>query len=129
MATIDDVIEIVTSLPSVTEGTSYGNRAWSVAGKTFVWERPFSKADLKRFGNETPPTGPILGVRTTDLDEKDEVLSAELDGVFTIPHFDGFAGLLVQLDVVRDNTLRDLIEDAWMARAPQSLIDDYTAEA
>lgn len=129
MATIDDVIEIVTSLPSVTEGTSYGNRAWSVAGKTFVWERPFSKADLKRFGNDTPPTGPILGVRTADLDEKDEVLSAELDGVFTIPHFDGFAGLLVQLDVVRDNTLRDLIEDAWMARAPQSLIDDYTAEA
>lgn len=129
MATIDDVIEIVTSLPSVTEGTSYGNRAWSVAGKTFVWERPFSKADLKRFGNDTPPTGPILGVRTADLDEKDEVLSAELDGVFTIPHFDGFAGLLVQLDVVSDNTLRDLIEDAWMARAPQSLIDDYTAEA
>lgn len=128
MATIDDVIEIVTSLPSVTEGTSYGNRAWSVAGKTFVWQRPFSKADLKRFGNETPPTGPILGVRTADLDEKDEVLSAGLDGVFTIPHFDGFAGVLIQLDVVSNETLRDLIEDAWMARAPQSLIDAYLSE-
>lgn len=128
MATIDDVIEIATSLPSVTEGTSYGNRAWSVAGKTFVWQRPFSKADLKRFGNETPPTGPILGVRTADLDEKDEVLSAGLDGVFTIPHFDGFAGVLIQLDVVSNETLRDLIEDAWMARAPQSLIDAYLSE-
>lgn len=128
MATIDDVIEIATSLPSVTEGTSYGNRAWSVAGKTFVWQRPFSKADLKRFGNETPPTGPILGVRTADLDAKDEVLSAGLDGVFTIPHFDGFAGVLIQLDVVSNETLRDLIEDAWMARAPQSLIDAYLSE-
>lgn len=125
MASLEDVTTIVSSLPEVTEGTSYGNRAWAVAGKTFVWVRPFSQADIKRYGNKTPPTGPILGVRTADLDEKDAVLSAGVTGVFTIPHFDGFAGLLIQLDVVDDDTLNGLIEDAWMARAPLHVIDDY----
>lgn len=122
-----DVERFVDNLPEVSEGTSYGNRAWFVADKTFVWERPFSKADLKRFGDQPAPTGSILGVRTADLDETDALLSAGLDGVFTIAHFRGFAGVLIQLDVVSDDTLRDLIEDAWLARAPQRLVDAYVS--
>src|SRR6058998_1803795 len=98
--TFDDVAEMVAELPETAEGTSYGNRAWSVRGKGFAWERPFSKADIKRFGAQTPPEGPILAVRVEDLGEKEAVLGANPRGVFTIPHFDGYPAVLIQLKAV-----------------------------
>lgn len=125
MATIDDVALIVADLPEVTEGARYGNRAWSVAGKAFAWERPFSKADLKRFGDRTPPDGPILAVRVEDLGEKEAVLAARPRAFFTIPHFDGYAAVLIQLRTVAEAELREAIVDGWLACAPTELADHH----
>ena len=125
MADYEDVARLATGLPEVTVGERYGYRTWTVAGKAFAWERPFSKADIKRFGNETPPAGPILAVRVADLAEKEAVLAEAPAGVFTIPHFDGYAGLLVQLDAVTPEALREVVLDAWLACAPSALADAY----
>lgn len=125
MASLEDVERLVSELPEVEIGERYGNRTWLVAGKAFAWERPFSKADLRRFGDETPPDGPILAVRVQDLHEKEAVLAASPDGLFTIPHFDGYAGLLIQLETVDPNTLRDAVVDAWLACAPKKVADSY----
>ena len=121
MATLDDVALMAAGLPEVTEGERHGNRTWFVGGKAFAWDRPFSKADIRRFGDQTPPDGPILAVRVEDLGEKEAVLAANPDAFFTIAHFDGYSAVLIQLPEVSARALRDAITDGWLACAPPAL--------
>jgi hypothetical protein len=125
VATLEDVSRLACELPEVTEAERHGNRTWFVAGKAFAWDRPFSKADIKRFGDQTPPEGPILAVRVEDLGEKEAVLAAHPDAFFTIPHFDGYSAVLIQLQLVDLTALREAITDGWLACAPPALATRY----
>jgi hypothetical protein len=127
MVSLDDVAQLAMELPEVSQGVRYGHRTWEVGKKAFAWERPFSKADVKRFGDVTPPTGPILAVRVEDLEEKQAVLEAQPKAFFTIPHFDGYAAVLIQLDMATKRAVRDAVVDGWLACAPTKLADEFIA--
>jgi hypothetical protein len=128
MATLEDVARIALGLPEVTEEDRGGTRTWSVAGKSFTWERPYSKADLKRFGHETPPREPIIAVRVEDLVEKEAVLGAGTRGIFTIPHFDGYPAVLIEVRKVGVRALKDAIADGWLTCAPRGLAERHAPE-
>jgi hypothetical protein len=125
VATIDDVAAIALALPEVTQGERHGNLTWLFGKKVFAWDRPFSKADLKRFGDEKPPEGPILAVSVGDLAEKEAVLATHPDSFFTIPHFNGYAAILIKLNVVTEEDLREALTDGWLTCAPPDLARAY----
>jgi hypothetical protein len=127
VVTPEEIAAWCDALPEVTVGERWGNRTWSVGKKAFAWERPFSKADVKRYGAASPPDGPIVAIRVDDLGEKEAVLASGLRGVFTIPHFDGYPAVLVQLKVASKRPVRELLLDGWLACAPAALARAHLA--
>jgi hypothetical protein len=124
----DDVDAIAIALPGVSTGEKWHQRHWLVDGRGFVWERPMSKADIKRFGDSPVPVGPFLGVTTDDLHDKAGLLAAGITGVFTIPHFDNYPAVLVDLAVVSPQDLHQLVVDAWLTKAPEVLAQAYLSD-
>src|ERR1700736_191762 len=111
MATWEQVRRYALALPGAVEEPSRGSAAWLVNKKFFVWERPLRKTDLAALG-DAAPKGAILGVRTADLEMKEAMLRSDPDALFTIPHFDGYPAVLVQLDKISAKNLRQLIIEA-----------------
>ena len=126
MASWNDVRALALALPETTETTSYGNPAWAVNGKTFVWERPLRAADRAALGAASP-TGPVLGVRTADLEMKEMLLASDPKLFFTTPHFDGYAAVLVRLDAATPKKLGLIVVEAWLTRAPKRALAAYRA--
>ena len=124
MATWDDVSRLALELPETSEGVSRDLRRWLVKDKGFVWERPLRRADYEALG-DAAPDGPILGARVEHLVAKEALLADDPSVFFTTPHFDGYPAVLVRLDQIGLEDLREVIVEAWLARAPKRLVDEY----
>src|SRR5829696_2047442 len=94
MATWSDVVELGAELPEVQESTWYRTPALKVRGKSFC--------RLKEDGE-------TLVVRVLDLEDKDALLQAEPERLYTTPHYDGYPYVLVRLPRVEHAFLRELL--------------------
>ena len=117
MPTFDDVRRLAAGLPEVAEAPSYhGMPALKVQGKPFC--RFWSEREHDRDGVR----GSEVIVVFCDEDEKELLLESSAGEVFTTPHYDGYAALLIRLADVDLATLSDLLEDSYRSRAPRSLL-------
>ena len=132
MVSIEDVRTIALALPGAEESVSghTGEAAWRLKSGQFAWLRGPSATDLRQLselGREWP-SGEVLAVRVADLEEKEALLAAEPDALFTIPHFEGYPGLLVRLDAVDRARIAEIIADAWLVRAPARVAKEWLGE-
>lgn len=106
MSTEDDVRRLATTLPEVTERTSYGTPAFYVAGTIFarIHEEPG-----------------VLVCWRENLGEREALLAADPKKFFTTNHYTGHASVLVRLDRIDAEELSELLTEAWEARAPKRL--------
>lgn len=124
MARWADVERLALALPETAEGSSRGMRQWQVKGKAFVWDRPLRPREIEQLG-AAAPDGPILAAYVEDLGAKEALLGDESGVYFTTPHFDGYAIVLARLEQIGREELRELVVEAWLARAPKRLAKDY----
>ena len=124
MATWEQVRKIALRLPETSEGDRHGHATWFVRDKAFAWERPLRKSDLVALGDRAPK-GAILAVRVEHLLVKEARLAARPAVCFTTPHFDGYPALLVRLGKAKVADLEELLVEAWLSRAPKTLVRRY----
>jgi hypothetical protein len=114
MASDADVRAIALSLPGTTEEQWYQTPGYKVAGKGFLRFRTKAEGGLVVF--------------VSDLGEKEALLTSNPDAFFTTPHYDGWPIVLVNLDVVDHDELRELITDSWLIKAPPRLRRQFESQ-
>jgi len=123
-ATWDDVSAIARELPQAEAGIRMGEATWKVGKNVFVWVRPLRARDREELG-DAAPTGEIVGASTIDVGEKLALIDEDPRAFFTTSHFDDFPAILIALDRVDPERLREVVTDAWIARAPKLLAAEF----
>jgi hypothetical protein len=115
MADADDVRRLAHALPHVVEIDSEGFD-FRVGGKGFVWSYPERKPGKPRI-IRTDTAVLFVG----DEAEKQALLLGEPEIFFTTPSYDGLPLVMLRLDKVDTDRLKELVTDAWRMRGPAEL--------
>jgi hypothetical protein len=114
VATEDDVRRIALSLPETVEKPWYGSPGFRVKDKGFLRIRSEAEGGLVVF--------------VADEGEKAALLASDPDKFFTTPHYDGYPTVLVHLEAVDVDELRELILDSWLVKAPKRVRAAHEAQ-
>ncbi|MFI6998538.1 MmcQ/YjbR family DNA-binding protein [Nocardia sp. NPDC050175] len=101
--TWEDVVKLATGLPGVEESTWWRSPALKVGGKGFGRLRVEAEGGL---------------ALVCDLTEKEALLASGDPAFYTTPHYDGTGFILIDLDRIDRERLREMLDDAWWLTAP-----------
>jgi hypothetical protein len=107
MVNEDDVRRVALSLPATTE-RPYGTPGFRVRDKLFARIRPEDDSVV---------------VWCADVGEKEALIASEPDKFFTMPHYDGYPTVLVNMNGVSD--LTEALTESWRLRAPARLLAEF----
>jgi hypothetical protein len=95
------------TLPGTTEGLSHGTPAFYVNKKILVrmWEN-----------------GEVLVVHT---DEREKWMQADPETFFITDHYRNYPYMLIRLDKVQPDDLKQLLTAAWLKKASKTLVKEY----
>ena len=110
MVNEDDVRRVALSLPATTERPSYGTPGFRVRDKLFARIRP---------------EGDSVVVWCVDVGEKEALIASEPDKFFTMPHYDGYPTVLVNMAAVGIDDLTEALTESWGLRAPGRLLAEF----
>ena len=116
MVSKSDVRRLALALPGAMEDEGHFGFSIAVAAKRkgFAWAwRERIDPRKARVPNER-----VLAIRVASLDAKEILLMSDADVFFTEPHYDGYAAVLVRLDIVTRAQLRGLLAQAHAATLP-----------
>ncbi|MCW5942799.1 MAG: hypothetical protein KIS66_11235 [Fimbriimonadaceae bacterium] len=123
MPSQDDVRRIASRLPGAIEGEGRFGFSVPVKGKAkgFLWEWA-ERAHPKKPKVLNPG---VLAVVVPHLGVKEMWLNSGVPGLFTEPHYDGYAAVLVRLEEVPPDVLEDLVIEAWRCKAPKEAVKAF----
>jgi hypothetical protein len=99
--TFDTVREIGLAMPDVDEGTAYRSPALRVRGKLFACLATHKSAE---------PNSLVVCI---DFDQRDELIGEDPRTYYLKPHYVNYPCVLVRLQEVHRDALRDLLLMAW----------------
>lgn len=100
------VVVLATELPEVAESTWWRSPALKVSGKGFARLRSEAEGGL---------------VLLCEMAEKEAMLASGDPAFYTTPHYDGYPYILIDLDRIELDQLRELLDAAWWLSAPAKL--------
>ena len=109
MADWETVQRLGPELPVVDEGTSYGTPALKVRGKMF--------ARLREDGETL--------VVWTDFLEREALTQGDPETFFVTPHYQDYPLVLIALERVDEQELRELLIESWRLKAPKRVLRAY----
>ena len=111
MVTWQRVAELARALPEAEERTSWGKPSFKVRGKTFA-------------GLSTRHEGAVWA--RCDREERPLLVASNPEGYRLTPHFERSpASLLIWLEHVTEDEVRERLIDAWLIQAPKRLAAQF----
>ena len=104
--TWEQVVALATELPEVAESTWWRSPALKVSGKGFARLRSEAEGGL---------------VLLCEMAEKEAMLASGDPAFYTTSHYDGYPYILIDIDRIEPDQLRELLAAAWWLSAPAKL--------